>query len=444
MRGLSALAVSLLFGILSTVASSGQEQAVGLRHRFYVSPEEIRALDTRTLAGIIVDRIYRQCDVPGEGEAKARPVGEDAQLLMMVPQEVFGDVARRGFLNQHVTSTTRGFNKTRTRFQAEQDLAMLRLPYSRKGRELLPKYALLNVRQADFGTFALPTHYGDAAVVFKKDVLRRATWTYADSLDFSQKAGRYALWGTPNPVLARTSRYRRNKEDRNICVNYCEAQIWGELDLRDVDYVMIRDGVAVSPQVLESGVSVYRYSVPADSMTIVASGQTAQYVRGELVATGATLSPKMAAPPKSDELSLLDETELIEKFSAEKEAGSPGMISPRLRLLGELAARPKSGAVVRALGKAVRSGDEEARAMALYGLSELPPRDFKPYLLAALKDASPEVEVEAVALADDRRDDADIRAALNALAQALEEKARDPAGEVQEWLGRLDKARLCE
>lgn len=395
---------------------------------------------------MVVDRIYRQCDRPGTDEAEARPVGEDAQLLMMVPQEVFGAVSRQGFLNQHVTSTTKGFNMTQARFQAEQNLAMLRLPYSRKGRELLPKYALLDVRRADFGTFALPSRYGDAAVVFKKDVLRRATWTYADSLDFSQKAGRYALGGASNPVLPRTARYRRKKADRNSCGNYCEAQIWGELTLQDVDYVMIRDGVTVSSQVLKSGVSVYRYSVPADSATIAALGQAAQYVRGELAAAGAASSPKTAGPRNGDELSSLDETELIEEFSAEKGPGSPGMISRRL--LGELAARPKSSAVARALGKAFRSGDETARVLALYGLSELAPGDFKTYLLAALKDSSPEVEVEAVALADERRGDADVRAALNALARSLDARARGPgnasAGEVQEWLARLDKARLCE
>ena len=48
------------------------------------------------------------------------------------------------------------------------ELAMARLPYSERGRELLPKYAVLNVKKSGFGTFLLPERYGSVAIVLER------------------------------------------------------------------------------------------------------------------------------------------------------------------------------------------------------------------------------------------------------------------------------------
>ena len=413
---------------LACFSAARAESSAGLKHRYYLSPEEIRTEDTRTLAERLVARLHLECDeahAPPSGEAL---LGTDFELIMMVPARMFDVIARTGFLNQHQTLTTNGFDRLPTRFATEQELAMLRLPYSEKGRELLPKYAVLNIKKSGLGVYRLPTQYGEVAVVFKGEVSRRATWTYADSLDFSQRTGRFGLGGAANPVLPRTVLYRRKEKDSNRCGNYCEAQVWGELSLKDADYAMIRDTEPVSAALAASGLRVYRYSMSESSAAVVAPGQTAQFVRGALIADGAVIGGKMAAAPAAPSKS--------------------SEFARSLRRVGELAADRKTSAVARALKESFSSTEPAVRSQALYGLSELPWKKFKPYVIDGLKDPDWQVQIEAIAFAAEHRDDRDVASALDALKADVRRRLDDPrdfhASEVQEWLGRLEKPRLCD
>lgn len=405
-----------------------------LQYRFYISPAEIRTRDTRVIAEQLVGRLNFKCSFAGAIESEDS-IGEAADVIMMVPQEAFASIARYGFLNQHVTRETRGLNKTQARFRTEQELAMLRLPYSFKGRELLPKYALLNIKRPGFGHFPIPERYGSAAVVFKKDVLRRMTWTYADSLDLSQLVGRYRSVGASNLLLPRTARYQRTASDFNTCGNYCEAQIWGALSLEDVAYVMIRGTEPVHADVLDAGVPIYRFSAPSSTI----EGMTVQFVRGARV----TKSVIPSAPPSmrfDDEMKLVAEPvdSLISRLAVIGPGSSEGMMSDRVRLIGELGSRPKDAKVVRVLVDALGSKDEWERSIALHGLSELPSERFTPLLLKALRDAHPVVQETAIALADPRLDDAEVRASIRDL------RRRSSDGRVQEWLERLNRMTLCD
>lgn len=327
---------------------------------------------------------------------------------------------------------------------------MMRLPYDRKGRELLPKYAILNVRRPGFGSFPLPARYGGVAVVFKKEVSERATWTYADSLDYSQKTGLYEKGGAANPVLARTTRAPAKSADRNACGNYCEAQIWGKLTWRDVDYAMVASSAAVPAALFATGTPVYRYEAASNP------GQTAQYVRGERLiapraATGARAagsSPAVENFLRGEADARLPDAELVGRLEDSAAAAKDsGAVMERRRLLGELAGRRKSPAVVRELDKAAVSPDAADRALALYGLSELPWREFKPRLLAALGDEDPRVAAAAVAFSFDHAGDGEVAGRLKALARRTKSRLEDPrnAGETvaAEWLDRLQKPLFC-
>lgn len=432
--------------VLLTLAAPGraaESPSPRLRHRLFVGPEEVRALDSRTLAELLVERVRRECDLAGAPTSGEKVLGDDFTLIEMVPARALASIARFGFLNQHQTGRSGGFARERDRFEAEQELAMLRLPFSADGRALLPKYAVLDVRNEGMGTFPLPTRYGDVAIVFKDEVAARATWTYADSLDYSRKAGRFSKGGAANPVLAHTFRYGRKKEDRNRCGNYCEAQIWGDLSLADAAYAMVLDSEPIPDALAGAGLPVYGYAVPASSSAIVDPGRTAQYVRGSLRAgAGPGREAEAAAPPEyflaaRAASRLSDEDLIVAEASASSVEDGPGAFSPRQRLLGELAARPKGPAVVRALQEAFSSGDAQARALALYGLSELPWEAFKPILLAALDGKSGPALISAVAFSAEHRDDAQVSARLDALRRA-------PESEVSEWVARLDSTRLCD
>ena len=366
------------------LALAAPARAAELRHRFYVGPEEMRALDTRTLGRLLVERVHRECDLAEASPSGEKVLGDAAALIMMVPARWMDAIARDGFLNQHQTGTTGGQARESDRFEAEQELAMLRLPFDAKGRELLPKYAVLDIRKPGPGTFRLPTQYGGVAIVFKKEVSTRATWTYADSLDYSQKAGRFDAGGAANPVLARTFLYRRKKGDLNRCGNYCEAQIWGKLTLDDAAYAMVRDSEPVPDALTLAGVPVYGYSVPDSTSAVVDASRTAQYVRGAL-----------RAPAVAGDRPL------------------PG------------AEHPLRPAVL-----------NDEKALALFDRSELPWNAFKPLLLEGL-DASPgPLLISAVALSAEHRDDADVSARLDRLRRA-------PESEASEWVRRLSKKSLC-
>jgi hypothetical protein len=439
--------VALLVLFLAAPPSSSGETrpAAALKHRFYISPEEIRAMDTRTLAELLVRRAHEECDLAGAPASTEKPVGDDSEIIMMIPPHVIDSVAKYGFLNQHATLTSQGVYLIPARFAAEQELAMARLPYSHKGKELLPKYALLLAKRPDFGSFPLPTRYGSVAVVFKKDVMKRATWTYADSSDFHFQAGRFRRGGAANPVLTHTGLYRRKPEDKNKCGNYCEAQIWGELTFEDVDYVMIRDTEPASPSLLDSGLRLYRYTSPIGAKT--------SYVRGELLSPGmsgkvhapialgrAALEKETAAASSSavknhlqdHEHALMGDEELVGEITA---AAPPA----QQRLIGELAVRPKSAVVVQELKKALNSSDALIRSLALYGLSELSWEDFRPHLLEGLKDPSSYVNTQAIAFAAEHQGDEEIGRLLKDL------KKRSPREllETEDWLDRLSNIHFC-
>jgi hypothetical protein len=381
----------MLFATLALLISASPARSAELKHRLFIGPEEIRTLDTRTLAELLVARVRRECDLAGAPPSGGKVLGEDPDLIMMVPAGKFDAIARDGFLNQHQTRTTGGQHRESDRFELEQELAMLRLPFDAKGIELLPKYAVLDAKTAGLGTYRLPTQYGGVAVVFKKEVAERATWTYADSLDYSQKAGRFDAGGDANPVLARTFAYERKKGDRNRCGNYCEAQIWGKLSLDDVAYVMIASSEPVPAALSRTGVPVYDYSVPDSTAAVVDPSRTAQYVRGALRAVPTSAGAAAATPPER--------------------AAGPGNLS--------------------ALSAA------QAKSLALYDASERPWAEFKPFLLEALGATKGPLLISAVALAAERRGDADVAARLDAL-------RRGPKSDATEWLERLDDARLCD
>jgi hypothetical protein len=403
----------MLLALSGTVSAA--EPAPALKHRFYIAPDEIRTLDSRTLAKLLVERIHRECDLADAPPSGDKVLGDDAALIMMVPARHFDAIARNGFLNQHQTHTTGGDHREHDRYEAEQELAMLRLPFGMSGWELLPKYAVLDVQKMGLETFRLPTQYGGVAVVFKKEVFERATWTYADSLDYSQKSGRFDAGGANNPVLARTFLYERKKEDHNHCGNYCEAQIWGKLTLNDVAYAMVRDSDTVPGVLAWAGVPVYSYSVPDSSNVVVDGGRTAQYVRGALRVVVPT-----APPPLHDEAVSGDDS------------GGPDS----LQVVGVFSEAPMKPKLALMYEKNFVTGDDETRAIALFVLSQLPWDEFKPRLLKGLDAAPGPLLITAVAFAADHRNDADVSAKLEKLRRA-------PASKASEWVERLDKKHLC-
>ncbi len=377
---------------------------------FVLSAAEVRAKDPRDLAAELVARIKSECDQAGTPVGPS-PLAVGRRLVVMVPPQALGSIVRDGLRNAHETGATGGFLRPWRRFEAEQELAMLRLPYGARGRALLPKYALVRSTAAD--EEPPPARYGSVALVLKPEVEARATWTYADSLDFSRRAGLYELGGTSNSVLPRTFGYRRRRGDENACVHYCEAQVWGPVTLADVDYAVVPEDVEVPPE----------------------------FARGVRVRRG----PRASAPsPAASDVGLRRGLEMGAWSDSALLAAVAASTGPeRARLVGELAERAPTADTLAALDGLAASPSAFERELALYGLAAGPWPLFKPRLLSGLRDGDAAVAVEAVALAAEHRFDADVAGALARLRAALTASDDPDRRVVKEWLDRLDAPSFC-
>ncbi len=375
-----------------------------------LSAEEVRSADPRALARAIVARIKTDCD-DAQAPVGPSPLGAGVRISVMVPAAALGSIAEFGLRNQHETASGGGKIAPAVRFEAEQELAMLRLPYGARGRALLPKYAFLSSEA--LGNPSPPTRYGGVELVLKSEVESRATWTYADSLDFWRRAGLYEPEGEANSVLPHSFSYRRRPRDHNSCVNYCEAQIWGPVTLDDVAYAVVPEGV----------------TVPASF------SRRTRIVRGPRAAADARAAPVDGLRRGLAQAALSD-AQLIAAVAA-----SSG--SELGRLAGDLSERPSTLAIRAAFARLSKSRDALAREIALYGLASGPWEQFKPHLLVALRDDEPAVVIEAAALALPRRSESEVAEALKSLRAGLGRFEDSDRRRIAEWLDRMTAPALC-
>ncbi len=410
-----------------------------LAHRAYISPEEIRTLDTRLLAELLVKRQHEECDVPRGSDPKSDGIDSQSEIVMMVNSRNLSSIAKYGFQNQHVTATSNGAKNVERRMTAEQNMVKMALSASSKGKELLPKYAAFNIKRSDFGTFELPTGYGDVAVIFKPSVRKRTTWTYQDSLTLALDP--------KDEFLPRTTRAQKLSTDTQMCFIYCEAQIWGDLDLSDVDSILVlpkdnrSNGYStpssnIPKEILKSGIPIYELKSPYGvNEGKSQENQALQYERGKLIHQRPR--PKVITPEKltstelTDRLSSLDIPAAVRRIfevqlSSFREPGAliaavkTTPISRIPETIGELAIRRKTPEIFTFLKDSLK--DEKlphlARAQALYGLSELPWKELRPLVLNILKnETNAQFRFMAVALAGDHLDgDDELKSAMTARA----------------------------
>ncbi len=438
---------------LGAPLSSGCEKP-SLRHRAFIGPEEIRTMDVRVLAELLVERLHKECDLPRSKIEDSSGIHDQSEIIIMVPIGSLAGIAKYGFLNQHHTKNTRGIKSQATRFDLEEEISLLRLPYSDRGRDLLPKYAAFNVKRGDFGQFAMPEEYGDVAMVLKPDVKKRTTWTYDDSL----LTGSEGYRSNPKLYPPRTTRYKKTDSDNSQCAIYCEAQIWGDLNLQDVAYLMVKKDAALPPNLSKFGIPVYEYSPYSEEK------QALQYTRGKLLQAATsppTSPPKLSAEEIAGRLSSswIPEVERNILTSRKHAQWTDQQLLMQLNftmamettedksefnetnyLVAELATRPKTQKVIEKLKRLLKSPNRFNQAQAAYGLSELPWSDFKPLLLQCLKSTSNYVRQKCVGLAGDHLEEPDVKNALNELANSKAYGSEI----IKDWIAKLRANRLCD
>lgn len=153
-----------------------------------------------------------------------------AEILMRVPGRYLGEYDRDGFLNAYQTGGTGG-GMPNPFFRYFTELNMTGGKLTRAPWNLFPKYAYANLRGRAGNVQELPflLHYGHVVVVFRPEVVKRATYNVGDSL-FTKAA-------IP-PLTDERSLQGELLEQPH----YFEVQIYGDLTLDDASALLIPEG----------------------------------------------------------------------------------------------------------------------------------------------------------------------------------------------------------
>lgn len=364
----------------------------------FLSPELVENLDSRVLGKMIVDRLHAVCDKDRD-PTSTKPTDVNSQIIMLVPLKNLESISKFGFKNQHQTGSTGGCNCKANRLVAEVNHVAIGLPYSNKTRELLPKYALQVFYTDKMGTNPAPLQYGNVMVRFKSEVNERATWSAQDSLGLKE--------------TLRTNQIRPKKDTR--CISYCEAQIWGALDFSDAESIVLPEGTEVTEDIKKIGLPVYTYT--ANFSYGQSSGSTVQATIGKkpiFEPSGKSiplpvnmsvedLAKEIAAETNTAKKGILEAArigklsteELISEFkspetSLESKSTAYSYMGPELgtksnRILAEIAARPQTSETKAVLLEQIKSGSNDAKALAFTGLTSVDWKELKPLILQGLK-----------------------------------------------------------
>lgn len=162
-----------------------------LKYKGFITASELNKYDTDTLATLILERL-KSCDKKRGGNEKTT-VSEHSEIMLFADMGLWNSIGKYGLQNQHVTATTKGYNDRITSYNAEATMMGMVVGYSSKSKDILPKYAGLNVfashHFASKGHVSPANQYGNSAVVFKDHIDQRATFTPWDSLGQRQFRG---------------------------------------------------------------------------------------------------------------------------------------------------------------------------------------------------------------------------------------------------------------
>jgi hypothetical protein len=247
--------------------------------------EWLKKYDSRTLGEMIVQRLHTRVEY-GVNCPECIPYNkyEDSQVVLQFHSKDLPIIVEKGFLNFHQTGKSGGGKDTTSRVLSESEIIGYEIgnivesegdgfsdgPGAKvrpgdASEAILPKYAYVELTSdVKFENSKAYSAYGDVFAVLKSEVKRRTTWTIDDSVEAKDRhlfTGQ-TFFGDQLPAA--------NREK----ARYLEAQVWGELDLRDVSHFLVKKGSTQNLEELKkTGIPIYelrvetlgRYSAPTYS-----------------------------------------------------------------------------------------------------------------------------------------------------------------------------------
>ena len=254
-------------------------------------------LDSRTDRRLLAEQLVRKL-APNNRRIAASGPGtfvpeRDTDIMLFFQDDSLDFILEKGFLNYHQAGTTRGDSTLSHRGEVENMLigrtienkgynsfvrerilkaAEAGEPEAKRkavGRDarsespfhfLRPKYGYLVIRnrEIDIGNVVFRSQYGTTGALLKPAVKRRATWTPTDSLAATERDV-YTFGSEPVRAKAYGDAYAKY---------YFESQIWGDLDISDVEAWLVPANFSASSPFLKklraTGIPVRRYELMED------------------------------------------------------------------------------------------------------------------------------------------------------------------------------------
>ncbi|GIL18288.1 MAG: hypothetical protein BroJett040_20390 [Oligoflexia bacterium] len=226
-------------------------ELVRLKEFAKVPTSLLSEMDSRTLAEALVQRLHLREEKGPELKGTPYDFKKQAQILIQFNSKNLDQIIEKGFLNYHETLATsvspdqdyRTYNEnemirltipggTEPEIRDEDELRekqKLKTKAERKFDHLRPKYGYVDLTEnIPFGKTKFYNEYGNVFAVMKDEVKLRTTWTLGDSIELTDQLNKKD--GMVRTFLSNTL----FEAEKDMHGRYLEAQIWGELDFRDI------------------------------------------------------------------------------------------------------------------------------------------------------------------------------------------------------------------
>lgn len=207
---------------------------------------------------------------------------DTVEIIVWFEPKLIDIIARGGYKNMHEVGGSSAYNDGAIRAQFEDFLADVRFPDTKLGRQLRPKYGIVQVNWLgqNLGSyFQAGDEYGSVGLKLKKSVKERALLTFGDSLfrfaheeqALRESNGEWKI--DPNAFVSAVEscndacrgKYQASfwsgqfvDPTREVQQSYIEAQIFGELTKEDVESILVGPNVRLTEGLKSFGVPIFR------------------------------------------------------------------------------------------------------------------------------------------------------------------------------------------
>jgi len=234
--------------------------------------------DSRRVAASLVERKHlfdeRWATHSDDSQTDFPDPMSQVEMLSFFPEKYIAELLKHGQLNLHQVGHTQGGHEPWWRAELEDLMIGIHMEdsYSRsrsaKAHYLRPKYGILNFLRAPhmmidptstIGSKETWLNYGSVIIVYRNEVKLRSTYMYGDSLEAIAKVPRQL--GIPENCKPRPVIDLRPPDDAKSAVVYVEAQIWGPIDLSDIEEFRVpADRRDLVDKLKPAGLPIYAYN----------------------------------------------------------------------------------------------------------------------------------------------------------------------------------------